>query len=232
MLVIVGLSPTPGCLSSGGGGATPDAGGDGDGDSSGDGDGDGDGDSSGDGDGDGGSSCQDLESAIAGELSELAQCDQDSDCGASYSPLCGSSSIYFDSGCYVYHNAARSLDGLDTAFGRCTSASCTPGCQLADCDCAPPPPVACVGGLCVADDGEADLTACEPGDSCIVVPYSHCCGSTKKAIHVDALTEYVSHPEWQVFDDPATCAVIGACLDDSNVTDAICDSGQCRLVYP
>jgi hypothetical protein len=63
----------------------------------------------------------------------------------------------------------------------------------------------------------------------------HCCGATKRAINSIWLDAYDAHPEWQFFDDPVTCAVIGACMDDSNVEAAVCEGmpdGRCRLVFP
>ena len=69
----------------------------------------------------------------------------------------------------------------------------------------------------------------------IVVPYSHCCGSTRRAINAVYLEEYFAHPQWQVFNDPDLCAMMGACQDDSQVTSATCDGapdGMCVLVFP
>lgn len=207
--------------------------GDGDGDLPGDGDGDqpGDGDGAGDGDGDAGAICGQLESAVADALDALSGCNVDADCEAVYSPLCGSSSSHFDGGCHVYKRIDAELTVLDAAFEACVQAACVPGCVVADCDCSPPPPPSCVAGIC-GPLVEEDLANCRAGDACIVVPYAHCCGSTRRAIRADALDAYNSHPAWQVFDDPATCAVIGKCLDDSAVTDAVCQSGRCQLVYP
>jgi hypothetical protein len=82
---------------------------------------------------------------------------------------------------------------------------------------------------------EQDLDRCEQDADCIVVAYQHCCGATKRAINEAYLEEYNSHPEWQVFDDEATCATIGMCLDDSEVDTAVCEGapeGRCSLVFP
>ena len=82
---------------------------------------------------------------------------------------------------------------------------------------------------------EADLDQCAQTSDCIVVAYSHCCGATKRAINSAYEAAYDAHPEWQVFNDPATCAVIGACMDDSAVTEATCSDapdGYCQLVFP
>ena len=78
---------------------------------------------------------------------------------------------------------------------------------------------------------EAEIVVCSMDADCIVVPYSHCCGSTKRAINQTYLDDYNANPEWQTFDDPDTCAVIGACQDDSGVTEARCEQGMCVLVY-
>jgi hypothetical protein len=82
------------------------------------------------------------------------------------------------------------------------------------------------------DPMESDINVCLDNVDCIVVPYSHCCGSTKRAIHARFLDAYNAHPEWQVFNDPGPCAVIGACRSDSEVTEARCNNGFCSLVYP
>jgi hypothetical protein len=82
---------------------------------------------------------------------------------------------------------------------------------------------------------EEDLGRCTDDSECIVVPYDHCCGATKRAINAAHLDEYERHPEWQVFDDPATCAVIGLCPDDTDVESAVCEGapdGHCVMVYP
>lgn len=79
---------------------------------------------------------------------------------------------------------------------------------------------------------EADLSVCSTDEDCIVVDYSHCCGATKRAINATHLEAYNTHPEWQKFDDPDECAVIGQCLDDSQVTEALCSSNRCQLVFP
>lgn len=81
---------------------------------------------------------------------------------------------------------------------------------------------------------ENDLAFCQRDSDCLVVPYSHCCGLTKTAINERFLDAYNNHPEWQVFNDPATCAVIGVCPDDTNVKNAVCEGaplGVCRLEY-
>jgi len=77
-----------------------------------------------------------------------------------------------------------------------------------------------------------NLQKCEEDSECIIVPYSSCCGSTKKAINKDYLDEYNSHPSWQKFEDPERCALMGFCGYDSEVTSAKCDNGGCVKVIP
>lgn len=84
---------------------------------------------------------------------------------------------------------------------------------------------------------EEMLAQCAPGDTCIPVPYSHCCGATKRAINSDYRAAYDAEPAWQVFDDPGVCAMIGACRDDHAVVDAWCrpeatGGGTCQLIFP
>ncbi len=84
---------------------------------------------------------------------------------------------------------------------------------------------------------EAELADCSWDEDCTIVTYDHCCGSTRRAINAAHVATYEAHPEWQVFDDPATCAVIGACPDDSAVVAAWCyragaAQGTCQLVWP
>jgi hypothetical protein len=93
---------------------------------------------------------------------------------------------------------------------------------------------ACVAGACEGGEPmtEADLAVCTVSAACVVVPYTHCCGATKRAINGAYLSAYLSHPEWQVFAEPGACAVIGMCPDDRAVTSATCADGFCALVYP
>ena len=78
---------------------------------------------------------------------------------------------------------------------------------------------------------EEDLARCAQDSECIIVAYSHCCGSTKRAINSANEAAYNAHPEWQIFDDPGTCATIGLCPDDTNVTEALCAEGLCTMVF-
>lgn len=78
---------------------------------------------------------------------------------------------------------------------------------------------------------ESDIDNCTDESECIIVSFSHCCGSTKRAISQKYLAEYNQHLEWQKFDNPETCAVIGLCPDDSNVTEATCQNSKCIKKY-
>ena len=83
----------------------------------------------------------------------------------------------------------------------------------------------------------ATLISCEQDSDCVIVPYSSCCGSTKKAINHAYLSDYQSHPEWQKFQG-SECAYIGVCPDDSKVKQAYCPhsesekNGICSLKFP
>ena len=77
---------------------------------------------------------------------------------------------------------------------------------------------------------EADLQRCAAGQDCVVVPYSHCCGATKKAINALYEQVYKDHSEWHVFADEDACAVIGMCAPDDDVTAAACVGNVCTLV--
>lgn len=79
---------------------------------------------------------------------------------------------------------------------------------------------------------EYDIIKCEKDSDCVVVPYKSCCGSTKKAINKMHLRLYNKTPAWQKFDNPGTCALIGACMSDEKVKEAKCSSGLCSLRFP
>lgn len=79
---------------------------------------------------------------------------------------------------------------------------------------------------------EADIGQCQKDSDCIIVPYRHCCGATKKAINRKFLEIYKKTPVWQKFDDPETCAVAGICRSDEKVKEAQCEAGQCQLRFP
>lgn len=83
---------------------------------------------------------------------------------------------------------------------------------------------------------ESLINRCTKTEECIVVPYTSCCGSTKRAINKEFLDEYQSTPAWQSFNRPEVCNVIGRCRDDSMVTESICvleqgKNGRCELKY-
>lgn len=82
---------------------------------------------------------------------------------------------------------------------------------------------------------EQDLGLCEIDSDCLIVPYKHCCGTTKRAINQKWSDIYYGHPEWQKFSNPTICAVIGRCQDDSAVTKATCEPDgpvrRCRLKF-
>lgn len=76
-----------------------------------------------------------------------------------------------------------------------------------------------------SDIKEEDIVKCETDSDCVVVPYRHCCGSTKKAINKKYKDLYSQKPEWQKFDNPQTCAIIGMCPNDRDINTAKCNSG-------
>ena len=99
---------------------------------------------------------------------------------------------------------------------------------------------ACRSGKCVkrsvvaagSKDPPADIDACAVSSDCVLVPYRHCCGSTKKAIQRKYSEAYRAHPGWGKFDDPQTCAMIGICRPDADVRSADCIEGRCVLKWP
>ena len=78
----------------------------------------------------------------------------------------------------------------------------------------------------------ADLAVCEKNSDCIVVPYSHCCRSTRRAINRRYEVEYSKHKEWQSFNDPEQCALMGACPDDKHINKVRCRYNRCELIHP
>jgi|GEM_PF-6264161 len=81
----------------------------------------------------------------------------------------------------------------------------------------------CTDEGCESEEMTAEkVDHCSKDSDCILVPYQHCCGSTKKAINRLHKALYEAHPEWQRFDDPGKCAVMGLCPSDSGVTKAKC----------
>mgnify|MGYP003971964845 CR=1 FL=1 len=76
-----------------------------------------------------------------------------------------------------------------------------------------------------------NISSCSINKDCLIVPYNHCCGSTKRAINKKYLDEYNAHPEWQKFNDVQACSIIGQCPDDSNINKTECKNGMCNLNY-
>lgn len=91
----------------------------------------------------------------------------------------------------------------------------------------------CSGDDCLPALTEDELDDCAVDADCIVVPYDHCCGATRRAINKAHQDAYDAHPEWQSYHED-DCALIGACQPDDDVTEATCEpsSGTCRLVFP
>ena len=79
---------------------------------------------------------------------------------------------------------------------------------------------------------EEGLAICEKSSDCIVVPYRHCCGSSKRAINKKHRALYESTAAWQKFDDPGKCALMGACMSDKDMTEAECLGKRCQLRQP
>ncbi len=80
-----------------------------------------------------------------------------------------------------------------------------------------------------------DIDICDNDTDCIIVPYQHCCGSTKKAINKMYLKHYEEHPEWQTFKNPIVCQMMGFCPEDTDVEKSSCQTVEsakrCRLVF-
>lgn len=79
---------------------------------------------------------------------------------------------------------------------------------------------------------ESEITQCKKNSDCVIVPYSSCCGATKKAINKKFIDTYNKNKSWQKFDNPEICAVAGQCPSDKNVKETICEAGQCQLRFP
>ena len=82
---------------------------------------------------------------------------------------------------------------------------------------------------------EQDLSLCEVDSDCLIVPYKHCCGTTKRAINQKWSDVYYGHPEWQTFDNKTLCAVIGQCPSDAYIATSTCEVDgsvrRCRLKF-
>ena len=68
-----------------------------------------------------------------------------------------------------------------------------------------------------------DWLKCEVSDDCVVVSYSHCCGTTKAAINKKYVQEYESHPEWHV-SPPGACTNMGACMHNDDFKTVTCEN--------
>lgn len=78
---------------------------------------------------------------------------------------------------------------------------------------------------------EEEIEVCEKNSDCIIVPYAHCCGSTKRAINKKYKKLYESKSEWQVFYGRPICNIIGQCVGDANVNTAECREQRCGLKF-
>jgi hypothetical protein len=174
-------------------------------------------------------------------------CTNDADCVIAYDvtqccPTCPAAlprTLVAAEPCLITHTES-------VPFG-CRPSACSDGCEMPVC-ALDAQYARCVQSACMASrcprgytgDGcrpltEADLGECRSSSDCIVVPYAHCCGATKRAVNRLYLEEYHQHPEWQSFS--GSCVAMGVCRDDSQVTAATCQdafdgSGRCELVFP
>jgi hypothetical protein len=99
--------------------------------------------------------CADVERSLRNEWSTLAECSEDADCTVRYNALCGASTETLgDVGCYLPVN--ENADDADLEALEARAVEC--GLLVADCDCASPPPAACVDGSCMP---QADAALCE-----------------------------------------------------------------------
>ncbi len=93
----------------------------------------------------------------------------------------------------------------------------------------------CTDEGCESEEMSAEkITYCSTNQDCVLVPYSHCCGSTKKAINRRYRALYEANKAWQKFDDTAQCAVMGMCPSDKDVTKAQCVGHpimHCELLF-
>ena len=81
-----------------------------------------------------------------------------------------------------------------------------------------------------ADVTEAIISdCCEPSD-CTIVPYSHCCGLSRRAININYVDAYNAEESWQSYYGEL-CATYGMCPDDSEITTVTCKEQRCVLVY-
>ncbi len=93
----------------------------------------------------------------------------------------------------------------------------------------------CTDEGCESEElSEEKLSHCSTDADCIVVPYRHCCGSSKRAINRRHLKAFEANPSWRKFDDPGQCALMGMCPSDKAVTKAVCGGHpirSCELKY-
>lgn len=78
---------------------------------------------------------------------------------------------------------------------------------------------------------ESLIDNCEKTTDCVIVPYKHCCGKTKRAINKKYAELYSKTKNWHSFDDPETCEIMAPCPDDSEVTKAACVNKKCGLSF-
>lgn len=78
---------------------------------------------------------------------------------------------------------------------------------------------------------EAQIDLCAVASDCVIVPYQHCCGRTKRAIHRQYRKLYEATPAWQRFNDAEPCAVMGICAPDGALTGVSCEGQpkRCQL---
>lgn len=75
------------------------------------------------------------------------------------------------------------------------------------------------------------IDVCARSSECMVVPYKHCCGKTKRAINRKYKKLYGTAKSWQSFEDAETCELMARCPDDSKVSKAVCVNKKCELKF-
>ncbi len=76
---------------------------------------------------------------------------------------------------------------------------------------------------------ESEIRTCKRDSDCLIVPYKHCCGSTKRAINKKFIKQYESNVKWQSFQNESFCENIGICPSDRNINRSKCVKGFCKL---
>jgi hypothetical protein len=89
---------------------------------------------------------------------------------------------------------------------------------------------------CAADNTasevqEQDIVACEASSECVLVPYSHCCGATKRGINRRYRALYEARPEWQSYAQPEVCATLGQCFPDTALHASRCVENRCQPAF-